>query len=85
MLSNFVTSRPDLYEKLEKRPFQALSDCPQRLRDTGLPFLTWNRGADEQLDFQWLAPEIAEFWVSDLGLASNAINLPSMNPYFRQT
>jgi hypothetical protein len=29
--SNFVTSRPDLYEKLEKRPFQALGDCPGKL------------------------------------------------------
>jgi len=26
-----------------------------------------------------------QFWVSDLGLASNAINLPSMNPYVRRT
>jgi hypothetical protein len=29
--SNFVTSRPDLYEKLEKRPFHALCDWPGKL------------------------------------------------------
>jgi hypothetical protein len=28
---NLVTSHSDLYEKLEKRPFQALCDCPGKL------------------------------------------------------
>ena len=30
-VSNFVTSRPNIYEKLEERPLQALCDCPRRL------------------------------------------------------